>query len=326
MAKIKTDLNIGRFFYFVIMGMIILSQTVAGDTATVSVNLDAAALEKRGQLRQLKFFAAENAIKLNDLHLIEDDAPGIGSPMGIEYHDSTYVEWLHKGVMIRKDFMLDDPRAFSGYIVFDGMEERSGNEVPLHISINGHHFIRPATQYDQPFFIPMGDEDSDWDYWIFVDIPVGALRKGRNECVIWSKSEETFWKVIIASEDEYRRGSTTRLHHPNRSAKSRDGGKTWDFDKLGARDEIDGEYCILLTLDRFVPDGVYESPIIDIAGEWGIENIKKPVTITESNIQWNLDIPIDSSVELSARIGSDPVLSSNSWQPYEKVNEIGNKL
>ena len=117
---------------------------------------------------------------------------------------------------------------------------------------------------------------SDWggshfDNWFVADIPTGALCAGRNEILLWSDSVEPGWEIMVAADGEYARGSRTRFAHPDRSAKSRDGGKTWDSNRLGWKDEIDGEYCVRLSLQRYAQSGVYVSPVIDLAGQSGIK-------------------------------------------------------
>ena len=238
-------------------GAILLAGTAAGEPVKVKFSMGAAALEERGQLQQVRYNRLEHAFKLDDMLLVEDDAPAIGMPQGAK--DRSWFEKLRRGVMARKDLMLDDPRTFAGYLVFNGLE-MNGNEEPLHISINGKQFLRLPTKYVFPlakeYYTREWTNGADFDNWFRVEIPSGTLRKGVNEIILWAESEKPGWEIMVASEDEYKRGSETRLHHPNRSAKSRDGGKTWDFDKLGWKDEIDGEYCIRLSLDRFVPEGI----------------------------------------------------------------------
>jgi hypothetical protein len=41
-------------------------------------------------------------------------------------------------------------------------------------------------------------------------------------------------------------------------------GSTWSDTKLGAMDQIDGEYSIRFSIDRFLPAGEYISPLIDL--------------------------------------------------------------
>ena len=286
----------------------------------LAIQLDAAALEERGQLKELRYFRQAGEIRLNDMVLIEDDAPAIGKPKGAE--DRCWFERLHRGVMIRKDLILDDPRAFSGYLVFNGYEAED-NEHPLHIRLNGHDLVRSPTQYAHPFARQYYTTDwggAHFDNWFFVEIPVGMLGEGRNEILLWAESDDTSWEIMVASDAEYERGSTTRLRHPDRSAKSRDGGITWDFERLGWKDELDGEYAIRLSLDRYVPEGEYVSPVIDLAEAWGVDAIKKQVVLETCRLEWDIGTPEGSSSEILVRFGENPVPSGDSWTPYESVD------
>ena len=77
----------------------------------IALVLDAACLEERGQFRNLRYDGA-GAIGLDDMLLVEDDAPAIGQPQGAK--ERAWFEKLHRGVMVRKDLVLDDARAFAG--------------------------------------------------------------------------------------------------------------------------------------------------------------------------------------------------------------------
>ncbi|MCE5249749.1 transglutaminase-like domain-containing protein [bacterium] len=314
-------MNIKKFVLLGLTGLCIAGRPAAGEQATVQYTLDADALEARGQFKQLKFFGSGHAIRLDDMYLIEDDAPAIGMPEGAK--DRSWFERLHRGVTIRKDLVLDDPRAYSGWLVFNGLEMK-GNETPLHIGINGVQFIRPATKYAHPFARQYYTRDwaGDLDNWFFVEIPVGALRKGVNEITIHADSDSTSWEIMVAADGEYKRGSDTRTHHPNRSAKSRDGGQTWDFDHLGWKGEIDGEYDIRLSLDRSVPEGIYTSPVIDLAEAPGAGKIKKLLRIGDCRVQWDIDVPEGSSADISVRTGDNPVPSSNGWSVWEETGDF----
>ena len=70
---------------------------------------------------------------------------------------------------------------------------------------------------------------------------------------------------MVAADSEYEKGSQTRTRHPDRSAKSTDRGASWDFEHLGWKNEVDGEYAIRLSLDRYAPEGLYVSPVIALA-------------------------------------------------------------
>ena len=287
---------------------------------TLRFDLNASDLEARGRLKRLGYLPSEHVIKLDDMLLIEDDAPAIGAPKGAE--DRSWFEKLHRGVMIRKDLVLDDPRAFSGYLVFNGSEMEE-NEHPLHIRVNGTHLVRLPTKWAHPFARQYYTREwghDGFDNWFVVEIPVGALRQGKNEFVLWTESEEASWEIMVAAEEEYARGSVTRVHHPNRSSRSRDGGATWDFDRLGWKDAHDGEYAIRLSLDRYVPEGTYVSPVIDLAEAWGATSIKKRTALRECSARWIVDVPEGTRVKIRARLGENPVPSSNSWSPFREID------
>ena len=284
-------------------------------------SLDAAALEVRGQFDQLQYCEMRKAIVLNDMLLVEDDAPAIGRPEGAE--DRSWFEKLHKGVMARKDLVLDDPRATAAWLIFNG-REMDDNDHALHVSINGHHVIRPPSKIAHPTARHYYTTDwggSHFDNWFVVAVPVGALRQGTNEFVLWAESEETSWEIMVAADGEYKRGSETRLCHPDRSAKSRDGGRTWDFEHLGWKDEIDGEYAIRLSLDRSVPRGTFVSPVIDLATGGDTKGIAKLLDIDACRVGWEVDAPEGSLVEIEARLGDNPVPAAAAWSSFEPVTD-----
>lgn len=288
-------------------------------------SLDAAALEVRGQFDQLQYCELKKAIVLNDMVLIEDDAPAIGRPQGAE--DRSWFEKLQEGVMVRKDLVLDDPRATAAYLVFNG-REMDDNDHALHISVNGHHLIRPPSKIAHPAARHYYTSDwggSHFDNWFVVAVPVGALRQGTNEFVLWTESEETSWEIMVAADGEYQRGSETRHHHPDRSAKSRDGGRTWDFEHLGWKNEIDGEYAIRLSLDRSVPRGAYISPVIDLATGGDAGGIGKLLEIEACRIRWDVDVPKGSQVKVEARLGDSPVPGAGSWPQFKPVASLSRK-
>ena len=283
----------------------------------VRLALDAAVLEERGRFRQVRFRPRENAFVLDDMELVEDDAPAIGRPEGAE--ERSWFEKLHRGVMIRKVLVLDDPRALAAFLLFDGTEA-DYNEAPLHIRINGHELVRPPSQVATPFARHYYTPDwggSHFDNWFVIPVPVGALRQGENEVVLWAESEETSWEVMVAADGEYARGSETRLRHPDRSARSLDGGQTWDAEHLGWKGEIDGEYCIRLSLDRYAGEGVYSSPVIDLAGDG--EGIAAQVEIEECCLAWEADSPEGCRVEIRVCFGDVPVPGDTSWSAWEVV-------
>ncbi len=244
------------------LGLVLLPLVSAG-TELSKLRLDAAGIEREARLVNLRFDRAASVITLDDAELIEDDAPATGVPEGMDLNGKEeWIENLKKGIVIKKTLLLDDPAAFSGRLVFKGLEIK-GNTYPLHISVNGVAFVRPPTAQAAPFARQYIDYSRN-DRWFFIDLPAGALRQGENEILLWADSEAASWRVLIALEKEFARGSITRLHHPNRSLKSSDGGKTWSDSKLGPLDSVDGEYSVRISLDRYVKKGEYVSPVMDM--------------------------------------------------------------
>ena len=277
----------------------------------VSLTLDASALEGRGQLRNVRFDG--EAITLDDRVLVEDDAPAIGQPQGVQ--DRAWFEKLQAGVVLRKDLLLDDARAVAAHLVFAGIE-RDDNEASLYLRVNGVEFVRPPSKWAYPFARQYYTSDwggSHFDNWFVVPIPPGALRAGRNEILLWTDSPEASWEIMVAADAEYERGSLTRLQHPNRSAKSRDGGATWDWEHLGWQDALDGEYCIRLSLQRYARRGTYISPVIDLAGEGDVKHF---LHVRESRMRWAVEQPEGCTAHARVRFGDSPRPEAEDWSDY----------
>lgn len=277
------------------------------------ITLNASDLERNARLVGLRFDASGQSITLNDMELIEDDAPATGQPEGHEFRSPSWIEDLTDGIAIRKTLMLDDPRTYSGRLVFHAIET-PGNTATLNIEINGVPIDRPASQYALPYALQY---NLGWDRWFYVDIPTGALREGANEVIMGADSDSTAWRIMIALEDEFARGSLTRTHHPNRSFKSDDSGTTWRDSGLGAENSVDGEYSIRLCLDRYVRHGEYISPVIDLVD--GDAVLKHRAIIESVDITTDVREPDETSALFQFRTSPDPKLDSASWTPWRPV-------
>ena len=278
---------------------------------TIDLKLDACDLQERGQLRNSRYDDA--GITLDDRVLVEDDAPAVGQPQGVV--DRAWFERLQRGIVLRKEFVLDDARALCASLVFAGTEP-DDNASPLYLRVNGVDAVRPPSKWAHPYARQYYTSDwggSHFDNWFVADIPTGALCVGRNEILLWSDSVEPSWEIMVAADGEYARGSRTRFAHPDRSAKSRDGGKTWDSNRLGWRDEIDGEYCVRLSLQRYAQSGVYVSPVIDLAGQSGIKNFLR---VCQSHIRWDVEVPDECVARVRTRFSDSPLPSAVGWSDY----------
>jgi len=150
---------------------------------------------------------------------------------------------------------------------------------------------------------------------------VEKLLKGGNELLIWTESDSTSWSILIALDKEFKRGSLTRTS-PNRSMKSSDGGRTWSDSRLGAMDSIDGEYCVRLSLDHYLPWGEYISPLLDLVN--GDDPIKRNALNLKISIWPELDEPAQTRAKVFVRFGAGPFIGDQSWtdwQPLERGRE-----
>ncbi len=283
------------------------------------VRLDASGLERDARLVNLRLDRDRGGIMLDDSELVEDDAPATGVPEGYGYSGMEWKEGLKRGVVIKKILMLEDPAADSGRLLFKGFEVK-GNSTPLRLSLNGVEFLRPPTRLAYPHARQYIDY-SPTDRWFVIDLPVGALRKGENEILMWADSDSLSWCVLIALDQEFARGSLTRTRHPNRSLKSSDGGRTWSDSRLGSTDAVDGEYSIRLSLDRHVPSGEYVSPVMDMADD--DSPLKRAVNITRTRFTFGIDTPESTNAAIFTRFGSSPRLEDPSWTDWAPLGAEG---
>lgn len=282
------------------------------------MKLDATEIENDARLIYLRSDRKRRIITLDGTELIEDDAPAAGVPEGYKMytdHDSVaWVENLKKGVVIKKIFEVNNPSAVSGRIVFKGIEEK-GNTNPLYLSLNGEKFVRPASRVAFPRarqYI-----DTYWDRWYFVDFPLDKLRKGKNELLMWTESDSTSWRILIALDKEFKRGSLTRTS-PNRSMKSSDGGKTWSDSHLGPMNSVDGEYSIRMSLDHYLPYGEYISPLMDLVD--GDKPLKRNVSDLKVSLGPNLEEPAQTSAHPFVRFGATPFIGDSSWTDWKPID------
>lgn len=284
--------------------------------------LNGATIEKNAKLINLTFDKPNGTIKLNSTELIEDDAPASGQPEGYDTccGKVAWIEDLSKGIVIKKILNIENPSVTSARAVFSGLEVK-GNTSTLHLSLNGEEFVRPASKLAFPDAHQYFDPAMSWDHWYFVNLPAKKLRKGNNELLLWTESDSTSWRILVADAKEFKRGSLNRTS-PNRSMKSSDGGKTWSDSKLGALNAMDGEYSIRLSLDHYLPSGEYISPLMDaVDGD-------NPFKINSRNIKVSFGTefqkPAQTGIKAFVRFGASPFIGDSSWtgwQPLENEKE-----
>jgi hypothetical protein len=281
--------------------------------------LDAAQLNEDGQLVQLQHWAGRG-FSLEDMYLVEDDAPAIGRPEGAS--DDTWFERLHAGVLVRKMLLVDRAQTRTAWLVFCGREV-TDNEHPLHVQINGHALVRLPTKVAHP--AARHYYTTDWggahfDNWFVVPIPPGALKTGLNQVLLWSESEVAAWEIMLGAASEFARGSQGGQRcHAGRSARSLDGGQSWT-DELGWQGTFAGEYCIRLSLDHFSCTGTYTSPVIDVAPD--AELLQKAVEVEQCRLAWDLDVPAEGRAQIRLRWGVSPRPDADTWTDWAVVEGV----
>ncbi|MHB0937093.1 MAG: hypothetical protein ACYC6A_11960 [Armatimonadota bacterium] len=151
--------------------------------------------------------------------------------------------------------------------------------------------------------LKIGDP-KQWAYggWGAVDVPVALLRKGTNS-IVFSGAGSLFVDNCLK---------------PNRSARSVDGGKTWDFDHLGTDGQYNGEYVVRLGLGRYPGAGVLWSDSIDLAALAGspLAPVAKPVDV---KLTAHITAPAQTAVRFELRSGPTPSYDPERWSAWHNT-------
>ena len=259
-----------------------------------SLRLEAARLFDQSVTRDLRLSPERGAIELEVGELFEDDGPASGH----SYQKPENLETLTPQTWLKKELLIPNPQARAAYLVVL-------SEEPFQALING---------------VPqdLGPNLSGRKLHRAYAFDPGLLRAGRNEIILKGSGN-----VQIARDDEFALGSRTRTRHPNRSAKSTDGGKTWDYDHLGPDGKLDGEYGVRVFLEHYLPKGSLTMPVLD-AGNLEGKAVGAPVTQTG---------PIQVAVEaepgpagglvVRARTGDSYVPTAGHWSDWQVLGESG---
>lgn len=275
---------------FSIVGLIIL---VAGHcVAAAERRWDARALDAEAVTTDVRLTADGAAIELERGELIEDDGPAAG------YSYLSNEERLSDRVWIKKQLVVAGPQADKATLLV-------GARGTLRILVNG-----------VPQALTRGEDAGS--YWQAYVLPPESLKSGSNEIVIHGSG-----KVWIARDNEFAAGSRTRTRHPNRSAKSTDGGRTWDDERLGTEGNVDGEHYVRLFLDRYRPEGSLVLPVLDV-GNLQAEAIAPALsTIGSIRVRIRADTDAEGSVTVCLRTGTTPVPARKNWSDWQDLGTGG---
>ena len=259
-----------------------------------AVRLDAPKMFEQSVTHRLRLSEKQNEIELEVGELVEDDGPASGH----SYQKPKNQEALTPQTWIKKELLIPKPQARAAHLVVL-------SEEPFGALING---------VAQKF----GENQSGRKLYRTYAFDPNILRTGRNEIVL-----RTSGRVGIARDDEFALGSRARTKHPNRSAKSTDAGKTWDYDHLGPEGKLDGEYGVRVFLDHYLPQGSLTMPVIDVGNLEG-KAVGAPITQTGPIKVTVAGEPGPAGrIVVRARSGDTYVPAAKSWSDWQTLGQKG---
>lgn len=248
-------------------------------------SLDAKQIFKEWTSTGVNFNSDKNSIELNYGELYEDDGPAAG------YSYTPNTEKLSQSILARKDLIVPNPKANGATILIQHKGEPS-------LTLNGkqiHSVTVPGAGLR----------------WKAYEIDPQLLHKGKNTLIIGGNAE-----LPIALEENYAKGSLSIPHHPNRSARSKDGGATWNYSGLGTNERLDGEYFVRLFLDHYQSKGSLVSPVMDVRDLH--QGIIASTVVQLSPVQVRIMSNAGPSGKIirKFRTGSTPIPSDKTWSKW----------
>ncbi len=265
--------------------------------------------------RQQTVVAVKDALALVNRELIADE---IGET--INSKSSVVREFVAGDLCVRKDFQVADPTTGPAVLsVFATSTSRAAGELPtLLVTFNGtelaytdvHTRVRPYGGTYKGDFRTGQKHKSYWrGGWQEIPIPAKLIRKGLNTAVIRARGKDR-WRLMIEPS-----------RAANRSARSLDGGRTWDFDRLSSRGNLNGEYLVRLLLTRYPAAGWVESDVVDL---WAKDaaGLALPIDVTKVAVTAETDLPAGTQIEWFARIGPTPLFDPKTWTPWTPAVDL----
>lgn len=249
----------------------------------------------QSQTANLRYSQDSETIELAVGQVYEDDGPAAGYTYGPNE------EPLGDEIVLRKELFVEHPEAESATLLV----ARGGE---LEVTING----QPAK---------LESQGKTGNYWQAYGFEPALLVPGKNTILIRGSG-----MVWIAREEDYALGSTTRTTHPNRSAKSTDGGRTWDDAHLGKDGSLDGEYYVRVHLKQHASQGTLLSNVTDL-GNLARQPLAPPLEkIERATIELSgLKQPEGTSVRLEVRTSSSPQPAGDHWSPWTELKPEGSQ-
>lgn len=283
-----------RVFLFVI----ILAWATRPAAAQVSFDTSWTAEQLFAASRSAGMMLDGARVTLENHVLVEDDGPACGYSA-----NPSAVEILKEGVVLRKTFILDRLPARRAWVTAMFYPENPPEPN------NGRHVVFTVNGHDVSCEVR--------HFWTHAAIAPSFLKKGENEVLVRTMEPDTRFKTWVALEANYAVGSDTRQHHPNRSARSTDGGLTFDDRHLGIDRTVDGEYSIRLNLEAYQPEGWLESVVIDLAEDASLGVLQLPVEFRNVTLAIDSDLPDGTGLQVETRSGTSLSPDEAGWAPWE---------
>ena len=280
-----------------ILPVVLLGARLLPAAGASTLQLAAPEIFRRSIIHNLRLSNGRGQIELEKGELFEDDGPASGR----SYQKPENRENLSSQVWCKKELLIPNPQAQFAYLVVL-------SEEPFDALING---------VTQTFSENLSGRKL---YKTFAFDPK-LLRAGTNEIVLRNSG-----RIWLARDDEFALGSHTRTKHPNRSAKSIDAGKTWDYDHLGPDGKLDGEYGVRIFLDHYHARGALTLPVVDtgnLTGHAVGPSISEtgPVKVTATG-----ESGLAGKIQLRARTGETYVPNERTWSSWEELGDAGGIL
>ncbi len=295
--RIRTGTLAGLLIPFLLTG----TGTIAAQTVRTAWSGDAERIYEEGFARGVRMLP--EGVGLFDMELVENDAPGAGMSERGVWRDTVWGRFR-----ARKEFMLDDPRARKAWLV---VFVAGQGKTPLELSVNGR--AAKAENWDER----VNGESCRW-----AEFPAAWLRKGRNVVELscpGAAREEDGWSIQLARADEFEQGGGDPRDVGKTSFKSSDGGEFWKESPFGPLGQDRCEYSVRLSLDRHLPSGTLETPVIDLWRGDSPEFIAPLRMVRKVTVTAEAGVPSGTRVEYSLRRGTAPGPFSTEWEPWETV-------
>ena len=269
--------------------MLILLSLSAVAAAAETLEMDASTLFDCSITHNLRQTEDKTGIELEAGQLYEDDGPAAG------YSYKPNQEKLGPGILIKKELLIPRPAA-------QGAKLLIGGQGQFDVAVNGSAIDTSTSE-------PVGQ------YWRAYTFDPSLLKAGLNEFVI--KGSGNLW---IARAEDFASGSLDRPKHPNRSARSSDGGNTWKRDELGPDGNIDGEYYVRVMLDQARSTGSLRSAILDLGNLKGATIAPVVECLNQVRIATQITNAETGTFTVRVRTGTTIVPDEDHWSDWFSVD------